>query len=253
MKNLVRLSILLLLCALGWLGWMERARIDSLIRGKLGAPPAATPDLETYLTLSRDLESHRERLAERLETATTDAERSQVLRDARTLLEGALPRMMQCWLGTPWDFNGTAHQPGPDKVACGYFVASVMQDASFVVEWGPLAQQPAQNILGTFLPSADMLIRESMDYDAYLDEVRDLGPGICIVGLDSHVAFLVIEGGEIRFIHSSGSKPWCVVDESSRDADTLRRSRYRVIGNLTANPELIQKWVLGQPFPTRKS
>jgi hypothetical protein len=97
-----------------------------------------------------------------------------------------------------------------------------------------------------------MLIRESMDYDAYLEEVRALGPGICIVGLDSHVAFLVVTDTEIRFIHSSGAKPWCVVDESDRDADTLRRSRYRVIGNLTANPELLEKWILGKPFPTRK-
>ena len=252
MKNIARLAILLLLCGLGWLAWAKRGAINDLIRGKLGAPPAATPDLTTYLTLSRDLESHRFRLAQRYETATSDAERSQVLRDVRTLLEAALPRMMHCWLGTPWDFNGTAHQPGEDKVACGYFVASVMQDAQFTVEWGPLAQQPSQNILGTFLPNADMLIRESMDYETYLEEVRALGPGICIVGLDSHVAFLVIADHEIRFIHSSGTKPWCVVDESEQDADTLRRSRYRVIGNLTANPELLQKWLLGKPFPTRK-
>ena len=67
MKNIVRISILLLLCALGWLAWAKWGAVNNLIRGKLAAPPATAPDLTTYLTLSRDLESHRFRLAERYE------------------------------------------------------------------------------------------------------------------------------------------------------------------------------------------
>ena len=47
---------------------------------------------------------------------------------------------------------------------------------------------------------------------------------IYIVGLDTHVAFLVWGGSEgFRFIHSSGSRPWCVVDESRADAGCCRR------------------------------
>ena len=99
---------------------------------------------------------------------------------------------MQCWLGTPWDFNGTAHEPGTGKVACGYFVSSVLQDAGFRVEWAPLAQQASQNILRTFLSAEEMKIRVGMDYDRFLNEVLSSGRGIYIVGLDSHVAFLVL-------------------------------------------------------------
>ena len=164
----------------------------------------------------------------------------------------SLPRLMRCWLGTPWDFNGIAHEPGDGKVACGYFVSSVLQDAGFRVEWAPLAQQASQNILGTFLPPDDMKIRVGVDYERFLSEVLSCGNGIYIVGLDSHVAFLVItDGGEIHFIHSSGASPYCVVDESREDAQVLRRSNYRVTGNLTASSEVIRNWLLGARFKTR--
>ena len=38
--------------------------------------------------------------------------RASVEGDARLVLEHALPAMMRCRLGTPWDFNGTAKGPG---------------------------------------------------------------------------------------------------------------------------------------------
>lgn len=254
MKLLGRFLALLLMCAIGVAGWFYRSEIDQFLRKELGSESveSVAPDPDTYQALALDLESHRQRLGKRYQSAVTEAERALVLADARRLLEGALPRMMRCWLGTPWDFNGTAHEPGGGKVACGYFVSSVMQDAGFVVEWAPLAQQPSQNILRTFLPAEEMTIRVGLDYDEFLDEVRTNGSGIYIVGLDSHVAFLVVTPGGLRFIHSSGASPWCVVDESEDEAHTLRRSRYRVSGNLTAHSGLLASWLLRKPFPTRK-
>jgi len=177
--------------------------------------------------------------------------RENIIFQARELLQLSLPHLMRCWLGTPWDFNGTAHEPGTGKVACGYFVSSVLQDAGFLVEWAPLAQQASQNILGTFLPAEKMTIRVGMDYDLFLDEMLLSGPGVYIVGLDSHVAFLVInESQELRFIHSSGSSPYCVVDESREQSQVLRSSNYRVTGNLTASAQVMRKWPQGETFTT---
>ena len=91
-----------------------------------------------------------------------------------------------------------------------------------------------------------------MDYDAFLQEVLLSGPGIYIVGLDSHVAFLVITSSrEIRFIHSSGSSPYCVIDEPREHSHVLRNSEYRVTGNLTASDEVLRKWLLGEKFRTQ--
>ena len=79
------------------------------------------------------------------------------------------------------------------------------------------------------------------------------GKGVYLVGLDSHVAFLVVtDEGEIRFIHSSGASPYCVVDESRDEARVLQNSRWRVTGNLTACGEVLESWLLGTRFKTRK-
>ena len=251
---LLRVVLLLAVISLALTAWSQRhwltTTIEQLHVSQRRSGPA--PDLATYQTLSTDLEEHRKRLGQSYLKASIGPEQEDLLAQTRELLQMSLPRLMRCWLGTPWDFNGTAHEPGTGKVACGYFVSSVLQDAGFEVEWAPLAQQASQNILGTFLPPEKMRIRVGMDYDAFLQEVLLSGPGIYIVGLDSHVAFLVITSSrEIRFIHSSGSSPYCVIDEPREHSHVLRNSDYRVIGNLTASDEVLHKWLLGEKFRTQ--
>ncbi len=243
--------VLLLACAAG-AGWWNREALRELYR-RYTAPAAEArpaPDPGTYSVLTADLSSHRARLGRDYRNARSEAERKAVLAQARKLLEAALPHLMECWLGTPWDFNGMAEKPGHGKIACGYFVSTILRDAGFEVERVELAQQASQNILRTFLPEEDLVIRVGMRYERYLAEIERAGPGVFLVGLDSHVAFLVVGEAGIRFIHSSGQRPWCVVDESRREAVTLQRSRYRVSGNLTANPGVLEGWLLGAPFKT---
>jgi len=253
-RLLLRVVLLLAVVSLALTAWTQRHRftttIEQLLVSQRSSEPA--PDLATYRTLSRDLEQHRQRLGQSYLKASIGPQQTALLTQTRELLQMSLPRLMRCWLGTPWDFNGTAHEPGTGKVACGYFVSSVLQDAGFEVEWAPLAQQASQNILGTFLPREEMRIRVGMDYDAFLKEILLSGPGIYIVGLDSHVAFLVITSrNDIRFIHSSGSSPYCVIDEPTEQSQVLRNSDYRVTGNLTASDEVLRKWLLGERFRTQ--
>lgn len=216
---------------------------------RLIAPAPASPDPARYATLDADLELWRVELARRHKAATLPAEKAQVLAEARLLLEAALPEMMRCWLGTPWNFNGMATQPGADgKIACGYFVATVLRDAGFQVERVRLAQQPAELILTTFVPRDSLTLRVGASYQSFCRDVRALEPGIYIVGLDSHVGFLVLTTGGFHFIHSSGSSPWCVVAEDAAQAGVLRRSRYRVLGNLTSQPDLLRRWLNATPL-----
>lgn len=256
-KILGRLFLLLAVVGVGVGVWAYQNVftdwVESLTDVPAPDPQQPVPTPEVYTVLSDDLEVHRKRLGQAYQKAKTDAERNQVLLETRFLLEQSLVRLMRCWLGTPWDFNGTAHEPGGGKVACGYFVSSVMQDAGFKVEWAPLAQQPSQNILGTFVPREDMTLKVGVEYDDFLDAAMAAGPGIYIVGLDRHVGFMVVtEENEMRFIHSSGSTPRKVVDEGRAEAHVLQRSYYRVTGNLTANQTLLQNWLMGRPFKTRK-
>lgn len=211
------------------------------------SPPA--PDSETYDALKSSLAEWRGKLAADYQSARDETARREVLNDARILLEATLPGMMRCWLGTPWDFDGIASGPGEDGIACGYFVSTVLRDAGFRVHRYHLAQQPSGNIMRTFLPRASCKLTVGMDYDVFADALEAAEPGIYIVGLDTHVGFVVVDAAGFRFIHSSGSRPWAVVDESRTEAGVLASSNWRMLGHLTADREVMRKWLAGTRFP----
>jgi hypothetical protein len=237
-------------------GWWFREPLAGLWRTTTGGAELVLrkklqPDPETYAVLTKDLERWRKDLAARHRNAKTAAERAAVEADARAVLELALPEMMRCWLGTPWDFSGTAKEPGAGKIACGYFVATVLKDAGFRVDRFQLAQQASENILRSFLPKESCDLSVGKDYQAFASEAEKREPGVYLVGLDTHVAFLVVGGEGFRFIHSSGSRPWCVVDENRADAGVLQRSKWRMLGNLTAEPAVLKRWLKAEKIVVR--
>jgi hypothetical protein len=210
---------------------------------ELGWRQGIQPDPTKYRVLTEDLERWRKNLAERYRKAKTAEERAGVEGEARAVLEQALPAMMRCWLGTPWDFNGTAKGPGEGKIACGYFVATVLKDAGFQVDRYQLAQQPSGNILHTFLAKEATTLTVGQDYQVFATDLEKREPGVYIVGLDTHVGFIIVAGQTLNFIHSSGSQPWCVVDENRNNAGVLQRSSWRMLGNLTADPGVLKRWL----------
>ncbi len=249
------LFFILCLAALSAAFWHYRAVVSGLAKGiRIGHIPRAiaSPDRPRYETLSAEIERWRVDLAAKYGRCRTDDERRAVLDEARGLLERTLPEMMRCWLGTPWDFHGTAEFPGEGKIACGYFVSTVLRDAGFRLDRYKLARQPSQNILRSFLPREALQLRVGVPYESFTAELAAAEPGIRIVGLDSHVAFLVTGGDGFRFIHSSGSAPWCVVDEGETNAEVLRRSNYRVHGLLTADRDLLRRWLKGERIQVRE-
>lgn len=211
------------------------------------APPM--PDSDRYEALRESLGEWRAELASEYQAARGVEAKARVLDDARVVLEAVLPELMRCWLGTPWDFNGIASGPGEDAVACGYFVSTVLRDAGFRVHRYHLAQQPSGNIMRSFLPRAACKLTVGMEYEAFADALEAAEPGVYIVGLDTHVGFVVVGQGEFRFIHSSGSRPWAVVDESRADARVLSSSNWRMLGHLTADREVLRKWLAGTRIP----
>ena len=251
-----RLVLMVTLMLAGWAGWFFAEPIKEVWKRtttavRLNARPVPKPDPARYAVLSSELERWRTDLAARHKKARTAAERAAVERDARVILELALPEMMRCWLGTPWDFNGTAERPGEGKIACGYFVATVLRDAGFLVDRYKLAQQPSENILRSFLPKDACVLSVGKEYRAFADAVDGEEPGVYVVGLDTHVAFLVVRDGGFRFIHSSGSRPWCVVEEERPAAEVLRRSNWRMLGNLTGNPQVLRRWLKAEKIVVR--
>ena len=215
-------------------------------------PAAVVPDVARWDLLRKDMERWRVHYAREYRAATTITEKSRVLHEARSLLDHSMPELMRCWLGTQWDFNGTAKNPGEGKIACGYFVTTVMEGAGFRVKRAELAQQASQNILLSFLPQDALRLRVGVPYKTFRIETERSETGVYIVGLDTHVGFLVIKDQSYTFIHSSGSRPWCVVEENADAAHVLERSKYRVLGNLTASDAVVKKWLMGEAIVTHK-
>ncbi len=242
------LVFIAILALSGAAGWWFRGSLGAWLGSVCGGLATSLhrspqPDPKTYAVLVADLGRCRGDLARRHRQADNEAERKAVEHDARVLLERMLPEMMRCWLGTPWDFNGTAAVPGGGKIACGYFVATVLKDAGFQVDRYQLAQQPSGNIMRSFLKKDDCVLTVGKPYDDFAAELLAAEPGIYLIGLDTHVGFLTVAGKDFRMIHSSGSQPWCVVDESRQDAHALQRSNWRMRGNLTADPGVLRRWL----------
>ncbi|MEX1049244.1 MAG: hypothetical protein WED15_06930 [Akkermansiaceae bacterium] len=255
MRKFWLLSIAFLALA-GGAGWWFRGTLAGLwnaafIGVQLRGQAKLQPDPETYAVLATDLSRWRAELAKRHLSARDDAQRRAVENDARIVLEAALPAMMQCWLGTPWDFNGTAKTPGEGRIACGYFVATVLKDAGFLVDRYKLAQQPSENILRSFLPRNSCVLTVGKNYQKFAAELDASEPGVYVVGLDTHVAFILVSGDGFRFIHASGSRPWCVVDENRDEAEVLKRSNWRMLGHITADREVLKRWLKAEKIVVR--
>jgi len=241
-----------LLLALGGGGWWAwKSYGEEMFRIVFEREAKPEPDAERYATLVSELERWRGDLRKAHAKARTAEERAAVEKDARVILELVMPEMMRCWLGTPYDFNGTAEKPGGGKVACGYFVSTVIRDAGFRVNRYKLAQQPSENILRTFLKSDGCLLKAGQDFESYTKWVEGMEPGVYLMGLDSHVGFIVNGAEGTRFYHSSGWQKRGVVNEAGNKAGALRHSNWRMIGGLTANPEVIRTWLDGEKVRVR--
>ncbi len=225
--------------------WVWKSEKVGLIEFTVLKEKKPSPDHEKYEVLVGELKRWREDLGEDYRLARNKEAKQAVENDVRLILELVMPEMMRCWLGTPYDFNGTAEKPGEGKIACGYFVSTVIRDAGFKVNRYKLAQQPSANILRTFIPGERCLLEVGTEYGSYVDNLKQMDEGIYLVGLDTHVGFIVNRSDGMKFFHASGWRPYSVVEETRENAGALQRSNWRMLGNLTAEPGVIRTWLSG--------
>lgn len=244
--------VAILLAGLGTGGWwVWKAERDGSFEILFTGAKKVEPDRERYEVLVAELQRWRKNLAQDYSKARTQEQKSVVEKDARVILEMMLPEMMRCWVGTPYDFNGTAEKPGKERIACGYYVSTVIRDAGFRVDRYKLAQQPSENIMRTFLPGDACNLKVGDDYSKYADWVEGLEPGVYLIGLDTHVGFIVVSPDGMHFFHSSGARAVGVVEESRDDSWALRKSNWRMLGGLTADAGVMRTWLKGDKVKVR--
>lgn len=183
--------------------------------------------------------------------ATTDTERARVLEYSQRLLEQILvDELLPEWVGTPWAYAGTASRPGgAEGIACGYLVSTVLRDAGIEVERARLAQQPSEYIVRTLAPPEHIWRFRERPVAEVLDRVALEGEGVYVVGLDTHVVFLVHRGDAFSVCHSSKTGPRQVRCEPAAESWSFTHSRYHVVGPALGE-DVVRRWLEGEPVTT---
>jgi len=214
------------------------------------APPAAASVTRPpYRALRARIAEVRDELAERYETEKT------VLGAAKRELQSAIADvLLPAWLGTRWAFHGTADEPlAPEGIACGYFVAAILQHASIHLESRKaFARSTALTIARSLIPAGPSHHRVFSVPARFLEQkVRSFGDGIYLLGLDVHVGFVIVRGESVRVVHASYTGARRVVDEPIAECEAVERSReagYHVTA-LFADNTLTEAWLDGRTIP----
>jgi hypothetical protein len=202
---------------------------------------------QPYAEVLADLSARRGALATRWLQPGVD--RDAIRDEARAVVLQALTRqLLPAWYGTPWEFYGATRTPRSGSIACGYLVSTVLADAGFRVERVRMAQQPAEYIVKTLVPSRRTWRFRSRPVSEVVERVKREGEGLYLVGLDYHVGFLWNDGTRVSMCHASYLGTAEVLCEDALTSPAML-SRYHVVGRLLEEA-MLDAWLEGRALPT---
>ena len=117
---------------------------------RIPVPPPRPKD--PYQAMLYDLELKRADLERRRDYWEEDPDA--IASEGAVILAETLPRLLEYWKGTRWSYSGTSQVPKRGKIACGYYVSTVLEHAGFAVDRVDLARQPSEQIIRTLVPDA---------------------------------------------------------------------------------------------------
>ena len=150
----------------------------------------------------------------------------------------ALKQLWPAWYGTSWDFNGYTHKPRDGQIACGYFVSTTLRDAGMILNRYDLAKLYSHAICSNICGE----VQEYSLLDDAVAYIRSQPEDIYIVGLDSHVGFLIKENEEVFFVHSNYLGESTVTKELAMQSEALNGSDVYVLGSILSNTDILSKW-----------
>lgn len=230
---------------------LKKEAIESAPASRAGLPGAKvlerraiTPEEAYDLTLT-DIEKRRKMFAKDLLEAKSDAQKQQVLKSAATFLEESIAiDVVHYWYGTSFDKEGMSKNPNEGKIACSYFITTVLRDAGLKVNRIKLAQQSAQNIAKTLCNNNQM--KRLTTPEQVKNYVQKKGKGLYVIGFSFHVGFLYNDGLDTYLIHASPLPPGTVARLPMQGARSFDYSKFYDVGKLSDNKTLIQKWLKGE-------
>lgn len=143
------------------------------------------------------------------------------------------------WIGTKWDYNGVTQTPGKGKIACGYFVTTVLRDIGVKINRVKMAQCASETMINYL--TKNKVNYSGLSFNAFIEKVKAKGNGISIIGLDNHTGFLYNDGSELWFIHSSYVNTGAVAKERAVENVILYSSKYKVVGFISQDAHFISR------------
>ncbi|NOQ75582.1 MAG: hypothetical protein GQ574_26465 [Crocinitomix sp.] len=148
------------------------------------------------------------------------------------------------WVGTPWDYNGYTNRPGKDKiVACGYFVSTTLKHMGFNWNRYDLAKMYSLKIVENTCSE----IKKYTQISTVIEYVKRRPNNLYIVGLDSHVGFILKSNNQVWFVHSNYYGAVGPEQELAIDSPALNSSNNYHIGTFF-NTENIKMWLNGTAY-----
>ncbi|MDF3028066.1 MAG: hypothetical protein K0S23_2373 [Fluviicola sp.] len=201
-------------------------------------------NLPAYEDLISSVEEQR-LLFQKEYTKADESARDKIAEKAQTYLLTSITKdFFSQWQGTEWDFNGTTRIPRKGKIACGYFITTVLYDAGFKIPRVKWAQQASEYYITRLTSDVERFSNKTPEsMESYFLKQPD---GLYIAGLDNHVGFVYKSGNEVTFTHASYYDPKIGVQTEELIGDNpFAKSAYRVIGRIL-DKEMINKWIMGE-------
>lgn len=176
------------------------------------------------------------------------AEKEPILGMAGKYLDSVLiDKVLPFWYGTPWDFEGHTNEPGNGTIACGYLISTTLKHLGLNINRYRLAQQSAYNEIRTLT-----LGEEPEYFFSSFEQLMEanLPAGVYVVGLDSHVGYLLSRDEMLFFIHSNPfGDSGGVEAEWASASEMLAYSNSYCLSGLSNNKAFLRKWLSKENVP----
>lgn len=200
----------------------------------------------SYLAKKYDLEQRHTNNIETLNSALPIDRKLDILQKAmRTVTDIIEKEIFPHWYNTDYDFYGMTETPGKGKIACGYFVTTVLRDVGVPIERVKMAQAASEVMIKNMTDEENIRrFPNRTPIKKFIRAVENMGEGIFVVGLDTHAGFLFYDGVEARFIHATARKGINrVINEKAVTSPSLIRSKYKVVGKISTDEDFIKRWL----------
>jgi len=148
------------------------------------------------------------------------------------------------WVGTKWAYEGHTNTPGTDKeIACGYFVSTTLKHMHFQWNRYELAKMYSLNIVEKTCQD----LKTYTDKTNLIKKVLSAPDNLYIIGLDSHVGFILKTNKMVWFVHSNYYGAQGPIKELASVSPALNDSQTYYLGTFFTDKN-IGKWLQGETF-----